>query len=363
MKATPERTNLPHAATPSIDIPIGSFEPALTETRQHEDAPPSTLIEALLLDPRTVDPGDSPNRSKDAYSNSSYEALEMSILQARGNTQPIVVRPMRADEQRRDLRHQYLLISGSRRLHVCLQHGLAVQAVVRSAPATGHELIDRLVADHLREPLSPLEFGRQLQHFYGTHPEMSKRAVARLVGFDEGQALKALDLAALPQALIECFPNPNDLRYSDAKPLKDAIKAAHDVVLQEAAAIRSEGTSRRVSEIVERLTQVASLASRTAAEAGQGEGVESFNTPIEMDGKSLGEVTIGRNRRATIRLDLELNAAQRTALARHMEGFLRRQLARGGAGQSAADAKQPRGASPAKAAAAASRKPGDEATK
>ncbi len=291
---------------------------------------PQTVASAAtveLLDPQTIDANE-PNRLAEAFDSASFQDLVDSILNARGNTVPIIVRTLRSDEQQPGSPIKYRLIAGARRLKACALSQLPVRAIVQSASTHAHTAIDRLVENHLREPLSPYELGKQLLHIQALESPPSKRGLARLIGMDEGQVLKAMDIAQLPDQVLAAFNSPSDIRYSDAKPLKDACRAAPDRVIKEAALIQSE-SGLKPAEVVKRLVQV-------AAAHSEGEGVEPFNTPsearsdlpLEIDGKPYGKLGQDRKGKPVISLDVTLSPAQQAALGKAIEAFLRRRLLR-----------------------------------
>lgn len=300
----------------------GAVETSLSENSSF--AGPSTVE---LLDPRTIEQRE-PNRLSEAFESTSFQDLVDSILNARGNTVPIIVQALSQEELAAGSIVRYRLISGARRLKACELAQLPVRAVVRPTLTDTRVAIDRLVENHLRESLSAYELGTQLLHIQQLHAPPSKRALARLIGMDEGQVLKAIDIALLPAEVLAAFSSPSDIRYPDAKPLKDALAVAPEAVIAEATLIRAiDGL--KPSEIVKRLCDA-------AASAKTKQGVESFNTPaeapselpVEVDGKQYGKVTQDKKGRSVINLEVTLSPTQQAALGKAIEAFLRRRLHR-----------------------------------
>ena len=116
----------------------------------------------------------------------------------------------------------------------------------------------RAAENQLREPLKPIEFGRQLQVIVRKYPELSMRAIARIMGRDSAQVERCLDIAELPAPIIECFQPANGIRTNDATPLKQAFQSAPEAVLAAAEDIR-KGPPLKAGEIVKRLSEVAYL--------------------------------------------------------------------------------------------------------
>lgn len=334
MRIASQSASAPSQAAPSSDTtavdldltsaaPVGDPQGGTTPLPQ--TVPPSATVE--FLDPHTIEATE-PNRLTEAFESESFQDLVDSVLNARGNTVPIIVRALRPEEQQPGSTIKYQLIAGARRLKACALSQLPVRAIVQSASTHAHTAIDRLLENHLREPLSPYELGKQLLHIQALESPPSKRGLARLIGMDEGQVLKAIDIAQLPDQVLAAFNSPSDIRYSDAKPLKDAYRAAPDAVIQEAALIQGE-SGLKPAEVIKRLSQVA------AAHSG-GEGVEPFNTPpeiqaelpLEIDGKPYGKLGQDKKGKPIISLDVTLSPAQQAALGKAIEAFLRRRLLR-----------------------------------
>lgn len=214
-------------------------------------APPATHNEnplevVLLLDPAVIDPGNGPNRCVESMLDEGMEALSLSILQARGNQQPIHVRKLPQPQGS----YEYALISGARRLYACRLSGLPVRALVVDVTPE-QALIERLVENHLREPLSPLELGMQLAHIKArAGTDLSMRKLANLIGINASMVQKALDIAALPTPMVEAFASPKDIRYSDSKTLKDWVAAAPDAVVE--AATQLKGQALPPKQVLER---------------------------------------------------------------------------------------------------------------
>lgn len=313
----------------AVDFDLNSAAPASDPqagtSPELRTVSPSATVE--FLDPQTIEATE-PNRLTEAFDSASFQDLVDSILNARGNTVPIIVRALRPEEQLPGSTIKYRLIAGARRLKACALSQLPVRAIVQSASTHAHTAIDRLLENHLREPLSPYELGKQLLHIQALESPPSKRGLARLIGMDEGQVLKAIDIAQLPDQVLAAFNSPSDIRYSDAKPLKDACRAAPEAVIKEAALIQGE-SGLKPAEVIKRLSQAAAARSEV-------EGVEPFNTPpetqpelpLEIDGKPYGKVGQDKKGKPVISLDVTLSPAQQAALGKAIEAFLRRRLLR-----------------------------------
>lgn len=273
-----------------------------------------------LLSVDTIEIGPSPNRTEASFESDEFFLLNESILHNRGNLQPIAVRQLLPEEIPQNSLLQYRLISGERRLRACAMHQLPVLAMICEVAPT-RELVDRLIENHLREPLSPYELGLQLRHIIDSSESISRRSLARLLGLDPSAVQKAVDIASLPQPVIEAFSNPSAIQYRDSKLLKDAVAASQDAVV--ACAKTLKGLELPSKDIIKKLV----------AAAGPGEGVEPFNTSSEptqmaVDGQAIGALSTNKKGQTEIQLTLPLNARQQAELAEHLEKFVRSKILR-----------------------------------
>lgn len=281
------------------------------------EAPPEFV---LLLDPRVIDPGSAPNRTAEAMQDEAMEALSLSILLSKGNQQPIHVHKLPEVQGK----YQYALISGARRLHACMRHKLPVRALVADV-SPEQALVERLIENHLREPLSPWELGQQLAHIKAqASTELSMRKLANLIGINISMVQKALDIAALPMAVVQAFASPKDIRYADSKMLKDLVAAAPDAIIE--AAGRLHGQCFPAKHVLEQLAQAAH------SHKPQDTGVEPFNTPLQatlkVQGNVVGEIKADKSGQLVIALQTAMSRPQQQALAQCVEQFITRKVLR-----------------------------------
>lgn len=274
----------------------------------------------LLLDPRVIDPGSAPNRTAESMDDEAMEALSLSILLGKGNQQPIHVRKL-PDVQGN---YQYALIAGARRLHACMRHNLLVRALVVDV-APEQALVERLIENHLREPLSPWELGQQLAHIKAqASAELSMRKLATLIGINASMVQKALDIAALPMEVVHAFASPKDIRYADSKALKDLVVTAPDAVIEAAAQLQGQGLPAK--QVLEQLSQAA------RSDTPQDTGVEPFNIPLQaplkVQGNVVGEIKADKSGQLLIALQTAMSQPQQQALAQCVEQFIARKVLR-----------------------------------
>lgn len=294
----------PLVAPPPIDAPaLGAS--AVTN--------PATDF-VVLLDPNSVRVGAMPNRVIESFKTESFDELLLSIVMAGGNTQPILVRPAR-NEEAAGSEATYELVYGERRLRACMKAGIKVRAIV-STPLLGKTAqLDTLLENRCREDLSPYEFGRQVSHVLGAPNAMSLRQLSALIGCNQSLVSRARDLAELPAEVLAAFTKKNELRYGDAKTLKDAVKLAPDAILAEAGRIATKAEELSSKDVLACLL--------AAADKGVAPLNAATKTPIVCEGREIGDIMFDRRGQTQIALSVSLNDKQRQKLPRYLEAFFR----------------------------------------
>jgi ParB family chromosome partitioning protein len=301
-----------------VDIPVGNAE----SNAQARSQSPTPMV--TRLDPRHVFPGTGPNRVAQAYETEAFEKLCESIKEAGGNTTPIEVITLAPDQVPPGSEYKYILISGSRRLRACLETRQRVLAVVDLISELPPE-VRRTAENQLRESTSAIEVGRQVQEALRKNPNYSKRALARVMGYDSSQLMRALDVADLPASIVDCFPSPIDIRYDDGPRLKQALAAAPEAVLAAVEEIRMT-PGMKAAEVVRRIVEAAAAVAATPSGKLQKRGDESFITPLEIDGQPMGELKQDKAGRQVITLEIPLTAQHRDALNRVLQRFVREKV-------------------------------------
>ncbi|MEG1064008.1 ParB/RepB/Spo0J family partition protein [Comamonas sp.] len=305
------------APAPETTSDLQTQPPTAVLPATNHDTPPEVV---LLLDPSVIDPGTAPNRTADAMDDEAMEALSLSVFLSKGNQQPIHVRLL---EQAQD-GYQYALISGARRLQACMRQHLQVRALVVDVTPE-KALVERLIENHLREPLSPWELGQQLAHIKAqASSDLSMRKLASLIGINASQVQKALDIAALPHEVVEAFTSPKDIRYADSKVLKDWVATSADAVIEKATQIK--GQALPAKQVLEQLGQAAQNTPLKET------AVEPFNTllqaPLKVQGSVVGEVRADKTGQLLIALQTPMSLLQQQALAQCVEQFIARKVLR-----------------------------------
>jgi ParB family chromosome partitioning protein len=206
----------------------------------------------LLLDPETVRASRWVNRHQTSFEDANFEELKAEIQSAGGNVQPIKVRPA-SDPVGAE---RYEIVFGHRRHRACLELGLKVAAVVE-------EVDDQVLWSQMerenrsRAPLSAWEQGMMYQRALddGLFPNML--ALSKAIGRSPSDVSAAVAIVNLPGDVVAAFESPKDIRFRDAKPLKDAVAKAPEAVAQAAKALAATPEARPAQEVVKALADAA----------------------------------------------------------------------------------------------------------
>ncbi len=323
----------------SIDDTLAVDAPASPGDAANATSLPTTapVTEDLvrLLKTDCIRTGSMPNRTKDAYKSISFDELCASINSVRRNTQPIQVRALNAAEMQADTTHQYELISGERRLRACIECELPVRAVIVGTPQSKSYGIDTLIENLHRADLSPYEFGRQILHVLATDTDLSLRRLAVKLGRDVSVVSRAKDIASLPPQVIAAFASCADIRYSDAKPLSDAVALAAATAIAEAVRIGRDRQALKAAEIVALIVAAARQAAKTANGQNSAGGVGDESSELSASNRTLtcaerevGSLKRDKQGRVQVNLLLPLTSEQQGALAQQIESFILRRVLR-----------------------------------
>ncbi|WP_066343617.1 ParB/RepB/Spo0J family partition protein, partial [Azohydromonas lata] len=251
---------------------------------------------ALLLDAREIAPSRWANRHADSFRGPDFEAFKTEILDAGGNVQPIMVRPLEA-RAGEGAAHKYEVVFGHRRHRACLELGVPVSAVVKALD--DRELFGYMERENrLQRGLSAYEQGHMYRRALDEGMFPSLRQLAGFIGRGPGDVSNAMHVSQLPQQVLDAFASPNDIQFRWTKKLKDALDRNRDAVLAEAVSV--SGDTLPAAKVFKRLV----------AAAGP-EGVRPSNTPAAAPPAAHVPyaddrvMDLGQRRRAAIRCDGE----------------------------------------------------------
>jgi ParB family chromosome partitioning protein len=200
--------------------------------------------------------GQDPDQPREEFDPEALQRLADS-LKAKGQLQPIRVRWV-------EDRGQYVIICGERRWRAAGLAGIAtMQCIISEAPADAGELLAlQMIENCVREDLSPMEQARAYRQLIDRNG-WSTRQVARELGVDQSNVVRALALLDLParvQEHVEQGTLAPSVAYEVSK--LDGAEAQADVAAQAVA-----GKMNR-AEVTEAVRERSSRSARTSKGRG-----------------------------------------------------------------------------------------------
>ncbi|NVM90354.1 ParB family chromosome partitioning protein [Variovorax sp. SG517] len=216
--------------------------------RQYDGSTPTRK-----LDPASIRVSRWANRHPASFENAEFAGLKADIEQAGGNVQPILVRPLP------DQAGQYELVFGHRRHRACLELGIPVLAAVWLDELGDAELFAAMDRENReRADLSPYEQGVMYQRALEEQLFPTQRQLAEKLGVSHTWVRKALMVAQLPSAVLECFRSPLEVQHRHAEQLNAALDKDRRGILKRAEKIR--GQKLAPAAVVARLLGVEAVA-------------------------------------------------------------------------------------------------------
>jgi len=316
--------NHPSKIPAAVDLDIGLpvFDPRTASASNSALAanvdPPVTEF-VILLDPHSVRIPDTPNRTESAFENENFEELRQGIRAKGRNLQPIMVRWVAKSE---GVPAHWELVWGERRLRACRDTGVSVRAIEAKADSPAEDYLDRIRENRGRADLSPWEFCQQVRHALDQPPGLKKIELAAKIGCSVSTISRAYDMACLPHDVVRAFQSPNDIRYEDVKPLRDADQRNAAAVKVESGRIVAEPEPLAPAQVVKRLVQASKgefASCKQPEAAGQ-------TTVLEGGGKAVGFWRLSPKGAIEVHIDTAMSDNQRDALLEQITSFLARKV-------------------------------------
>lgn len=199
------------------------------ERNQWIDTLPSKKI-----DPKLISPSKWANRDQKSFDSTEFDGLKKEIESAGGNVQPIKVRPIPGA-----FPQVYEIVFGHRRHRACLDLGLDVLAMIESID--DKELFKEMDRENRqRADLRPYEQGVMYRKALDEGLFSSLRKLAEELGVDAGNVSRAIQLAKLPDSVLDAFQSRLDIQFRWASDLTEAMKSNSDVIVARALEVRDE---------------------------------------------------------------------------------------------------------------------------
>ena len=226
------------------------------------------------------------NRHESAFQTPEFARLKADIELAHGNVQPILVRPLQGQAD------QYELVFGHRRHQACQELGLPVLAAIWTEPLSDAELFAAMDRENReRTDLSAYEQGAMYQRALDESLYQSQRRLAESLGVSHTWVRKAIAVAQLPPAVVECFRSPLEIQYRHADLIGVALEKDRKQVLRRAEKLRALERPRTATAVVSALVGTST------------ETAEPTHQPLEVGGKQVGRWSKDRAGRLNIQID------------------------------------------------------------
>jgi ParB family chromosome partitioning protein len=249
--------------------------------RQYEGSLPTRK-----MDPRTIRPSRWANRHASSFATSEFAGLKADIAHAGGNVQPILVRPLKGEEG------QFELVFGHRRHRAALELGIPVLAsiwVEELGDAALFAAMDR--ENRERADLSNYEQGVMYQRALEEQLFPTQRQLAENLGVSHTWVRKALMVAQLPSAVVECFRSPLEISFRHAEQINAAMEKDRRGVLKRVEKLRGQNLAAAL--VVAKL-----LDNKPAFERAE-------RIDIELEGRKVGALVRSKAGEFTITLNSE----------------------------------------------------------
>ena len=267
------------------------------------------------LDPSSIRPSKWANRHDASFLTAEFQELKAEIAAARGNVQPIKVRPAAVlNSSTPSAGPSFELIFGHRRHRACAELGIPVLAAIEEASDVS--LFEQMERENRgRKNLSAWEQGTMYRRALDDGLYSSLRRLAEGLGVDVSLVSKSVSLARLPDAVVAAFQSPLDIQFRWAAPLTEAMQKDPDGTLTRARAIAAARGEVGPVAILSKLVGLPeSTTNRPTSQA----------LTISKAGKVAAKLTSDTKGRAVVRFEAgALPETKRKALVKVIEDLLK----------------------------------------
>ena len=202
------------------------------------------------------------NRHSSSMVGEEFGKLRESIRARGGNSQAVVVRPVR-DLTSEDLsdgigKAIYEIVSGHRRHQACRELGLPVKAMIVSGISDRELVLSMYDENDARASITAFEAGTMYSSWLKEKLFSSQGKLAAAIRKQKSDVSRALFLARLPAVVCQAFESPVVLQYKDADELGKILSGNREVVLHAAKDLASLAKKKKRAEVI-RLLKVASV--------------------------------------------------------------------------------------------------------
>ena len=180
------------------------------------------------LDPASVVRSKWANRHEQSFADKDFLRLKAEIDGSGGNVQPIKVRPLAGGKG------QFEIVFGHRRHQACFELGLPVLAMIEDV--SEQDLFAQMDRENReRKDLRPYEQGLMYAKALDDGLFPSAKKMAASIGIDLGSMGRVLNIARLPDVVLDAFGSRLDVQLKWGSEIKTALEANPEWVMEKAA--------------------------------------------------------------------------------------------------------------------------------
>ncbi|RYE48398.1 MAG: ParB/RepB/Spo0J family partition protein [Hyphomicrobiales bacterium] len=203
-------------------------------------------LPTVRLNPDEISASSWANRHEASYSTPAFARFKTNIEASGGNVQPILVRRNQSGEG-------YELIFGHRRHRATSELKIPVLAVIWDKVLLDQELFLLMERENReRADLSAFEQGRSYLQALDEKTGLfrSERQLSEAIGISRAWIGKTLKVARLPQAIVDSFVSPLDIKPAHAEAIDIALKDNEKAVIRRAEKLRQLSTKLPAGKVV-----------------------------------------------------------------------------------------------------------------
>lgn len=203
-------------------------------------------LPTIRLNPDEISASGWSNRHQASYSTPAFARFKTNIEAAGGNVQPILVRKHPKGEG-------YELIFGHRRHRATYELKIPVLAVIWDKELPDQDLFLLMERENReRADLSAFEQGRSYLQALDEKTGLfrSERQLSEAIGISRAWIGKTLKVARLPQAIVDSFASPLDIKPAHAEAIEIALKENEKAVIRRAEKLRQFSTKLPAGKVV-----------------------------------------------------------------------------------------------------------------
>jgi ParB family chromosome partitioning protein len=192
------------------------------------------------------------DRHELGFSDAAFQALKASIQAERGNTQPVLVRPLAKPDAEGC---KYEVVWGHRRHRACLESDLDVNTIVRDL--TDREAVALMTIENkLRTDLSQFELARKYKVWLDEGLFESQQAIADKEGLNQATISRIMAINELPAEIVARIEDPRKVSGKWASDVLGLMKRDRDGVMTRLADVAGQVSPKALLKLLDRVDEL-----------------------------------------------------------------------------------------------------------